>query len=625
MRKAAFVCFGSDKGQNPLVYQELPRRTSGEEFFLFLSPGPASHESILRELFRQAISLSRLGHPSHYFYQFVNKFKELTETIEKASEVLVSVRVAVMIRRDDDVFLLTDRRLSAVYWDGAAAASADISRYPGVSEIPLKEDKDQGDLFEQPIEDMFMLRHFKIAEGDHTILLLPSKDFYDRYAEEFRNNVLFPSFEVPSETGMDIDTDKTFPALHWSIARMAYRRTRSAPKRRVSIPILVGLVTAVVVLFVLFAPWREKTGIEESEIAQPLLGVAEDEEDRSDPAEQTDEAAAESPSQGERAIALTEAWKKGFEAPVTSSPAYCGGGVVFGSRDGSIYAFSPEGEMMWQYKTGSGVGASPFCASDKVIGANYEGDIICLDGETGAMLWTFEAGSKIVSNPQVLRDLVVVGTMRGDLIALKLRDGGRLWSKKIGDAIWAGTTVGRDYIIAATSDGTIARFDHSGNVLWSSSPGGGIHSTPLCLESENLVVFGTKDKYVYGYSLSDGDLMWRFLCGGEVNAPPVAAGSSILLGSNDGNLYALSITGQLLWKTPLGGTVLSKPYVLDDRAFVTTYGSKIYALDTKGGKVLGEFRASSPIYSSPLGEGNRIFFGSNGGVFYSLWIYEGKS
>jgi outer membrane protein assembly factor BamB len=623
MRRIAFVCFGSDKRHNPLVYQELPRRESGEEFFIFFSPAPAAHEGMMRELFREAISFSRLGHPSHYFFHFVNRFKQLIQTIEKASEALAHVRIAIMIRRADNVFLFTDCGLNAVHWDGATSGALEMSRYPGVLNIPLREEKEQADLFEQPIEDMFILRHFKLAEGDHSILLLPSRDFYVRYAEQFKNNVFFPSFEIPSETGIDIETEKTFPAMHWNTTRMVSLSAPTKPRRRISIPFAVGFVTLVIVLLVLFAPRPERSGIDESEIGGPLLGVAESENDQPAAAEQTPGQVSRSSLQGERQIELAESWKKGFEAPVTSSPAYCDGKVVFGSRDGSIYAFSPEGQLIWQCRTGNGVGASPSCASGKVIAANYAGDVICLDGGSGEKLWTHKAGDKIVSSPRVRSDFVIVGTMAGNLMALRMKDGSRLWSKKIGTSIWAGTTIAKDYIIAATTDGTLAKFDHKGKILWSAVPGGGILSTPLCLEDENLVVFGTKDKYIYGYSLSGGDLMWRYLCGGEVNAPPVAAGSSILVGSEDGNLYALSMTGQLLWKKPLGGTVLSKPYVLQDKVFVTTYGSKIYALDTKSGKVISEFRASSPIYSSPQIGGDRVFFGSNGGVFYSLWIYEG--
>jgi outer membrane protein assembly factor BamB len=627
MRKTAFVCLGSDKEHNPLIYQELPRRENGEEFFVFFSPVPVERESLLRELFREAISFSRLGHPLHYFHRFLQRFKERTKTFEVASEVLANVRLTVMIRQGEEVFLLTQKGANAMHWDGSAAAPRELSSYPGASSIPLKEDEGQRDLFAQPVEDLFVLRHFRLEDGNHTILLMPSKGFYERYGEAFKNSVLFPSFETPSGTGIDVEAEITFPAIHWNTMHRVVGEVAAKPRRRISVPMAVGFTTLVIVLLLLFIPRQKAPPLDARQGQEPLLGVAEGtgegtkaEERAAVPASRT-----ATPQSGERSLSFVESWKKGFEAPVTSSPTYCGGKIVFGCRDGSIYSFSEAGEMIWQYRTGDGIGASPLCIAGKVIGANYSGDVVCLDGETGAKLWSFAAKDRIVSNPQVRDDVVIVGTMGGNLIALKMKDGSRLWAKKIGDAIWAGTTIGKDYVIAATTDGSVVKFDRDGKMLWSAKPGGGIRSTPLCMETGDLVVFGTEDKYVYGYSLSGGALMWRYLCGGKVNAPPVVAESSIMIGSEDGNLYALSMTGQLLWRTPLGGSILSKPFVLGEKVFVTTYSSKLYAVDAKSGEIIGEFGTSSPIYSSPHVGGDRVFFGSNGGVFYSVWIYGGKS
>ncbi len=622
MKKTAFVCFGNDKGHNPLVYQELPRRESGEEFFVFFSPIAGRDNEPLRELFRDAISISRLGHPTHYFYQFVHRFKELSATVDRASEMLKDVRIAIMIRRGKECFLFRNEHVEAIHWDGVRTDARELSYYEDLEVIPLKESKDQGDLFEQPIEEMFVLNRFRLAEGDHTILLVPSKDFYGRFKESFRNSVLFPSFEIPDEAGVDLDTSNTFPAIHWNTVRETRQVQPSRKRRRVPLPAIVGAATLIIVMIILFIPRQKELETVGDPEGEPLLSAV-DEGARND-SDQPPVAAAEETGM-ERKVSLVEAWKKDFDAPVTSSPVTCGDRVLFGCRDGSIYAYTHGGEMVWQYRTGGGIGASPFCASGKVIGANYSGDVVCLDLEKGEKIWSFAAREKIVSSPKARGDMAIIATMGGNLMALDMKDGRLLWAKKIGEEIWATSTIGKDYIISATTDGSLVKLNHKGDILWSAKPGGGIRSTPLCLDGEDLVVFGTKDKYLYGYSLSTGNLMWRYSCGGEVNAPPVRAGSSILVGSDDGNLYAVSTNGQLVWRVSLQGTILSKPFVEGDNAFVTAYSSKVFAIDIRNGEIESEFQASSPIYSSPHIEGDRIFFGSNGGIFYSLWIHGGKS
>ena len=74
MIKTAFACFSDGGQRDALIYQELPRKTSGEEFFLFMSPGNPAQERFLRTLYRHAISASRLGHPVHYFIGLVKNF-----------------------------------------------------------------------------------------------------------------------------------------------------------------------------------------------------------------------------------------------------------------------------------------------------------------------------------------------------------------------------------------------------------------------------------------------------------------------------------------------------------------------------------------------------------------------
>ena len=254
MKKTAFVCYGSDKGRNPLVYQELPRRESGEEFFLLFSPVTGLHEGMLRELFRESISVSRLGHPSSYFLGFINRFKSLAGTVDRAEEILSAVSIAAMIRRGDQIYLLCNRSTELMHWEAVSAREERIQHYPGVTEISLKESKEQGDLFEQPVEDLFILRHFRIREGTHSLLLAPSRDFYGRFREQFNNSVFFPSFDIPEESGIDLETTRTFAAIHWNTVEGVpeERAIMQHKRKRIPLPVLVGVPTLIIMLLIIF-------------------------------------------------------------------------------------------------------------------------------------------------------------------------------------------------------------------------------------------------------------------------------------------------------------------------------------------------------------------------------------
>lgn len=616
---------GTDGRKNTFIYQELPRKTSGEEFFIFFSPGKPEQEARLRSLFRDAISASRLGHPVNYFVHFIDRLEEVIDRGATADELLSGTLMMILIRRGEESYLFHNRDVELMHWNGEQGRAEPLESIPEISEVPLARGKEQQDLFRRSIADQFILRLFEITGGSHTVLLVPSREFADRHMETLKDSVFFPSFEIPADVGVAIETSRTFPAIHWSAddgkggEPMVERSGQRF--RRLSFPMAAGIITGLIAILIFFGPFRRKEP--EPSLTDPtiLLSATDDESAATPDDENRLDEAVSSYEKNEQIVTLNEAWKKSFDKPVTSSPVYHEGKVIFGCRDGFMYAFSSTGEPLWQYRSGDGIGASPACIADRVIGANYSGDVFCLNVDSGDKIWSCPAKAKIVSSPMVSENLLLVGTMEGRLIAIDLENGSKLWSQKLGAAIWANTSIGENYIIAATTDGSLVKLKRDGTILWRIKPGGGILSSPLCMNDENLVIFGTKDKYIYGYSISNGDLMWRQATGDEANGSPVTDGTTIFIGSEDGQLYALTTRGQLRWKRNLGGSILSRPLLIDGTIYVTSYASKLVAIDTDSGEVIGEYRTASPVYSSPTHDGRRIFFGSNTGVFYSLWLF----
>lgn len=627
MKETAFVCLGSHGEKNAFFYRELPRREGGEEFFVFFSPGSRNQEPLVKKLFRYAISSSRLGNPSQYFVQLIDRLKDITGMEEADEDLFAGSIIMIMIRRDKKVYLFHKRDVEIVHWNGNTGIEGSIDSITGIDRMPLKGIEGQGNLFNRLIEEMFILRCFSVTEGNHTLIFVPSRDFPERHGETLRNSIFFPSFLVPADGKIEIETVSTFPAIHWNrIEEKTVRRESrvSTPSlRRFSLPVAAGVIATVAALFLFFGPLSKKESTQVP-VEPPVLLSAEEDERPAAGREETEAEPDETNPPG-RALSLSEDWRKSFESPVTSSPVCYRETIYFGCRDGHMYAFNRDGSEKWKHFSGRGIGASPCCTGEYVIGANYAGEVICLDAETGEKVWSFSTNEKIVSAPAVWKDILFVGSMEGRLIALRLKDGSRVWTQKLGAAIWAGISVGSDYIITATTDGSLVNLNHEGKVLWRVKPGGGILSSPLCLEKENRIIFGTKDKCIYAYSISKGDLMWRYATGGEVNGSPVSDGSTVLVGSDDGNIYALTRNGRLLWKKGMRGAVKSKPLILDGTVFITSYGSRLLALDIDAGEIIDEYVTGSPVYSSPASDGSSVFFGSNEGVFYALKLYTGTS
>ncbi|MFA4948915.1 MAG: PQQ-binding-like beta-propeller repeat protein [Candidatus Krumholzibacteriia bacterium] len=627
MKRTSFVCFGTQGSKDALVYQEIPGRDGGEEYFLFFSPGEPEQEPILRALFREAVSASRLGAPAHYFSRFLEQFKVIAADAGGERDILDGVLLMIEIRRGNDVHILCNRDAVLVHGDGRTGRRDSAESLNGFSRVPLGRTRDQRDLFRRAPEDMFLLYRFTLAEGEHTIILAPSNEFVARHDESLRNSVFFPSFEFPRDVGIDLAVSRSFPALHWKGGRAeeaAVPGERSASGRaRMNVPLVAGALAgaiAIVILFGTFVTHEKPRGPQQP---KALLGAADASKKESSASGMAGGSSIDNEREPAAAkqrgrLDLPEAWKRAFEAPVTSSARYYRGKVYFGCRDGYLYAFTPEGELAWKYRSGAGIGASPCCAEDRVISGDYRGNLFCLDMNSGKALWSFSTRSKIVSTPEHFGDIVFAATTDGRIFAVRLGDGRKIWDRKLGPSIRANLAAGKDYVLAVTTDGTLVRLDRRGTIIWKTNVGAGVASSPACDEERDLVVFGAKDGAVHGLSLSSGARVWRFQADSAVDGSPLCGRDAIYIGSKNGTLYSLSFDGALGWKQNVGGAIHSKPLIAGAVVFVTTYTAELVAVDAANGERAGEYRAASPIYSSPGTDGKHLYFGSNGGVFHAV-------
>ena len=127
---------------------------------------------------------------------------------------------------------------------------------------------------------------------------------------------------------------------------------------------------------------------------------------------------------------------------------------------------------------------------------------------------------------------------------------------------------------------------------------------------------------------------WKFATRGPVRGSPVVAGDLVLVGSGDGNLYALeAATGRERWRAALGGAVASAPAVADGLVFATSRERRVTALDLSTGRERWRFEAGPDLpfkwgwdfwLSSPVVASGRVFFGGGDGNLYALDAKSGK-
>src|SRR5262245_59728669 len=223
------------------------------------------------------------------------------------------------------------------------------------------------------------------------------------------------------------------------------------------------------------------------------------------------------------------AWEQRFTEPVTSSPSIMGDAVVFGGRDGRVYAVECDsGERLWSHAAVGGVGASPLVEGDAVLVADYGGNVYRLARADGKVAWKRALRERIVSTPCAANERVAVGTAKGNVVALSLQTGRVLWKFGTRGQVRGGIVHAAGLFFVPSHDGRLyALADDTGRKRWSVALGGPVGSTPYT-DGERVVV-GTSGGTIVAHAVADGKRLWSFATRAAVN-------SSIII--HDGRVYA---------------------------------------------------------------------------------------
>ena len=100
--------------------------------------------------------------------------------------------------------------------------------------------------------------------------------------------------------------------------------------------------------------------------------------------------------------------------------------------------------------------------------------------------------------------------------------------------------------------------------------------------SEDLVIFGSRDKLVTALRAKDGQKAWSFATRSRVDGSPVVVGERVFIGSADGRLYALDReTGHKLWDYEAGGRFTSSPAVARGKLVIGNEDGTLYCFGSK--------------------------------------------
>jgi len=203
-------------------------------------------------------------------------------------------------------------------------------------------------------------------------------------------------------------------------------------------------------------------------------------------------------------------WRFAAKRKVFSSPALSDDGrVYFGSQDHHAYAVSPQGKLLWSTDLGGDVDASPAVADDGAVFFGSDADeVLRLDPDDGHVVWRAAVGGYVRGALSVARN--------GDVLA----------------GVYGPTP--REVRLNA-ADGTMRG---QVSVQGTGAREFGVHGGAM-EDASGALVFGSQDDQVYAFD-ADGGKLWSFMTGGDVDAPvSLLSDGTVMVGSDDGRVYAL--------------------------------------------------------------------------------------
>jgi len=224
------------------------------------------------------------------------------------------------------------------------------------------------------------------------------------------------------------------------------------------------------------------------------------------------------------------------------------GGIVFASGK-TLYASKPDGTLLWRFQARRKCYSSPAVGDDGTVYAGSQDHHLYAVTPEGKVKWRLDLGADVDSSPAIQDDgTVIVGSDKGEVVAIAAENAEVRWRTDVGGYVRGALSLGRDGTVFAGTYGPtptlVALHPDDGRPRFRFSIAGtgarefGIHGGPV-EDAAGRIYFGTQDDHAYCLD-AQGTLLWKFKTGGDVDAPLVITpGGRLLVGSDDGRLYAL--------------------------------------------------------------------------------------
>ncbi|BDG06517.1 outer membrane protein assembly factor BamB family protein [Anaeromyxobacter oryzae] len=319
--------------------------------------------------------------------------------------------------------------------------------------------------------------------------------------------------------------------------------------------------------------------------------------------------------------------------PLEAAPLEAGGAVVdpatgivvFGTRDGWLHALRKDGTVAWELRGNGAFNGPPAIEGDTVYAGASDGRLYAIAIATGKERWRYEAKEELATRPAIVEGTVFVMSLQDTLFAVDARTGAWKWhhrrEPRAGFSIRgaAGAAVRAGVAYAGYSDGWVAAVDASnGRVIWEKpvAPQGDYLDVDGLQVEDGRVFVAAYSGAVLALDAKTGDTVWTFRTPG---AARVAVRGGLVVAVTVSSVVGLARdNGARLWATPLHGAPTAPPLFAGSWIVVPAGTGGLRFLEPASGRTLRVFDPGSGVSSAPGVLGSRMYVLSNAGGLFAL-------
>jgi outer membrane protein assembly factor BamB len=287
-----------------------------------------------------------------------------------------------------------------------------------------------------------------------------------------------------------------------------------------------------------------------------------------------------------------EVWRFPAKA-ATATPYYAtpmltsDGQLIVGSFDHKLYSLNPQsGAENWRFEQAKDrwIGGV-LVTSDTIYATNADYNLYALTF-TGTLKWVtpFQADQAIWGSPVSDGTNVYFGTLGRQVYAVNAQTGRETWVQTMDGAILGSPVVGlNNTLYVGTYGGVLVSLNTlNGEIIQQKTASSWIWSGPA--QDGTNVYVGDANGMFYTFPMTGTGQPWTQQLNGSIVGSPLVTGSTIVVGTESGNVYFMDNTGQNLRPVSVSGKIYATPVAAGTLVLVAPTGGDalLVALDQNG-------------------------------------------